>query len=44
LGWRFRNCPQAIRTGKPGDKTNLKRVIRIYDWLKYGKAKDARLS
>ena len=29
---------------KQGDKTNLKRVIRIYDLLKCGKAKDARLS
>jgi hypothetical protein len=38
------NCPETILTGKQGDKTNLKRVIRIYDWLKYGKAKDARLS
>jgi hypothetical protein len=38
------NRPETIRTGKQGDKTNLKRVIRIYDWLKYGKAKDARLS
>lgn len=40
----LRSCPEAIRTGKQTDKTNLKRVIRIYDWLKYGKAKDARLS
>ena len=38
------NCPDTIRDGKQGDKTNLKRVIRIYDWLKYGKVKDARLS
>lgn len=33
--------PDALRDGKSGDKTNLKRVIRIYDWLKYGKTKDA---
>lgn len=33
--------PNALRDGKSGDKTNLKRVIRIYDWLKYGKTKDA---
>lgn len=38
------NCPDTIHTGRQGDKTNLKRVIRIYDWLKYGNAKDARLS
>lgn len=38
----LKDCPETIRTGKQGDKTNLKRVIRIYDWLKYGKAKDAR--
>jgi hypothetical protein len=35
------NHPDALRDGKSGDKTNLKRVIRIYDWLKYGKTKDA---
>ena len=28
--------PEVFRDGKPGDKTNLKRLIRIYDWLKYG--------
>ena len=33
--------PDALRDGKSGDKTNLKRVIRIFDWLKYGKTKDA---
>ena len=33
--------PEALRDGKSGDKTNLKRVIRICDWLKYGKTKDA---
>jgi hypothetical protein len=38
------NCPETIHAGKQSDKTNLKRVIRIYDWLKFGKAKDARLS
>ena len=38
------NCPKTIHSGKQADKTNLKRVIRIYDWLKYGKAKDAWLS
>lgn len=40
----LKDCPATIHSGKQGDKTNLKRVIRIYDWLKYGKAKDARLS
>jgi len=35
----LRECPAALATGKSGDKTNLKRVIRIYDFLKYGKAK-----
>lgn len=38
------NCPETIHTGKQGDKTNLKRLIRIYDWLKYGKARGTRLS
>jgi hypothetical protein len=38
------DCPETIHTGKQGDKSNLKRLIRIYDWLKYGKAKDAQLS
>jgi hypothetical protein len=40
----LKNCPETIHNGKQADKTNLKRVIRIYDWLKYGKTKDARLS
>lgn len=40
----LKNCPETIQTGKQADKTNLKRVIRIYDLLKYGKTKDARLS
>ena len=28
--------PEVLHAGKSGDKTNLKRLIRIYDWLKYG--------
>jgi hypothetical protein len=27
--------PSALSTEEPGFKTNLKRAIRIYDWLKY---------
>lgn len=27
--------PDALQSGKATDKTNIKRVIRIYDWLKY---------
>ena len=27
--------PSALSTGEPGFKTDLKRAIRIYDWLKY---------
>ena len=33
-----------FNTLKQNDKTNIKRVIRIYDWLKYGKKKDAQVS
>jgi hypothetical protein len=36
-------CPKTLHTGKQADKTNLKRLIRLYDWLKYGTKKDARL-
>ena len=41
LGDYLTEHPDALRDGKSGDKTNLKRVIRIYDWLKYGRTKDA---
>ena len=36
--------PENLKSGKQTDRTNLKRVIRIYDWLKYGKTKDAQAS
>jgi len=29
--------PDIFKTGKSGDKTNLRRLIKIYDWLKYYK-------
>ena len=31
--------PTALSAGRSGDKTNLRRVIRIYDFLKYGQTK-----
>lgn len=31
----------VFRSGQPALKTNLRRMIRIYDFLKYGKGKDA---
>jgi hypothetical protein len=37
-------CPDMLHDGKQADRTNLKRVIRIYDWLKYGVKKDAQVS
>lgn len=40
----LKTCPETLQDGKQADKSNLKRIIRIYDWLKYGKTKDARLS
>lgn len=33
--------PDVFRSGQSGVKTNLRRMIRIYDFLKYGKGKDA---
>ena len=29
--------PSLLSTGKQTDRTNLKRIIRIYDWMKYYK-------
>ena len=29
--------PSLLSTGKQTDRTNLKRLIRIYDWMKYYK-------
>jgi len=36
------NHPDVLRTGNPNLKTDLRRLIKIYDWLVYGKRKDAR--
>jgi hypothetical protein len=33
--------PEALKSPSISLKTNLKRVIKIYDWLKYGKIKGA---
>ncbi len=36
--------PTALTGTVQGEKTNLKRVIKIYDWLRYGKEKDAPIT
>jgi hypothetical protein len=29
-------APDILESGTQSEKTNLKRVIKIFDWLKYG--------
>lgn len=41
LAGYFEKNPDALTKSGQAVKTNLKRVIKIYDWLKYGKEKDA---
>lgn len=37
----YKNNPDVFSNGKSFDKINLRRLIKIYDWLKYYKAKES---
>jgi hypothetical protein len=32
--------PEALREGKANVKTELRRLVKIYDWMRYGPAKE----